>query len=129
MRLSRRWQDRLGLLSLWALCLALIAPTVSHGLMAGRAADWVLVCTVDGPKRVVLGPAVPDPSSPASSQLKFDCPMCLLQEHSPVLSNATGTVLPARVEGGGVLVPRPSKPLIASLAWRPQQSRGPPASA
>lgn len=124
----RRW---LAWLTLWAVVLAALAPTVSRALWStsGGAVTWVEVCTAQGARWLpapVSGPSAPDDETPAGAPSIDHCPLCVLvgERLAPPAPDVT-------VSAARVALPSPcpeATPWAVVRVWaylRPP-SRGPP---
>lgn len=136
-----RRQRRVVSLMLWVQLLLLLftalplpAPARAASTAADDAALWVMVCTPQGMKQVLLqsllaSDAPADPAQDGDLSRSSHCLLCQ-QQHSPALP-----VLPAApfVQAAAAAhVPpewRPSAPRPVAPAWRPLLARAPPARA
>jgi len=127
MRISRRNRSLTLWLAVLALLLGTLAPTLSHAFVDRDASFWTEVCSVDGPRRILVDdngePAVPTAMSPLEH-----CPFCALQHTLPALPPTEPITLPEASAGADW----PPLFLAADhglFAWNSARPRGPPAAA
>jgi hypothetical protein len=119
----------------FAILLAAIAPTISHGFVANKdkvaGVSWLEICSASAKKFVkVADSQTPEkPSVPIEKSMHFEhCPFCLTHADALDLPPAltVSFALAAVPQSLPLLFYRAPRPLFM---WAPAQSRAPPLSA
>lgn len=123
MRLHRCARLLTGWIAGLALLFAALAPTLAQAFGAHAAANWVEVCTAQGPARVSVDTGA-DAGGAAPAHPFEHCAFCSFQANGPALPPAAPTLpLP---DGTERLVPAfPAAPRTPT-AWVSAQPRAPP---